>query len=232
MDVRTLSRTVGAACLIVGPLAMAVPVTLSEADLDGTAQLRLTAQHLGTANLTNVLLLAQILLVPAMIYAARLARRGAPTLAFFGGGISALAWLTGLMGLGAAGILVYHGAKLPDQAAAALLIDKVNADPVTGTLTLIFVLGHVVGMVLLGAALWRSHAIPVWAAALFVLYPLVHLGAHIGGSIAVDNASGVLLVVASVVCAIKIMQRPNGEWDLPTTAEPVALVARETAPVA
>ncbi|HEY1488770.1 MAG TPA: hypothetical protein VGF84_21855 [Micromonosporaceae bacterium] len=216
MEIRSLSRALAALCLVVGPLALAIPATYSEADTDGAGQLRLAAGHLGMAGLSNALLLPAILIVPAMIYAARLARRGSPRLAFFGGGIAALGWLAGLIGLGATGLIVYHGVGLPDQGAAAALIDRVGADPTVGTLTLLFVLGHVVGMILLGVALLRSRAVPVWAAVLFIAYPLVHLGAHIGGSVAVDDISGILLLVAGVMCAISVLRLDNGRWDLPS----------------
>jgi hypothetical protein len=231
MDIRTASRTAAATCLVLGPLALAVPVTLSEADLNGAAQLRLTSAHLGTAHLGNVLLLAQILVVPAVIYAARLARRGAPRLAFIGGGLSALAWLAALIGLGATQIVVYDGALLPNPGAIAPLIDKMGADPVVGTLTLLFVLGHVIGMVVLGIALWRSRAVPAWVGILFAAYPLVHLGAHIGGSIAADNVSGVLFVIASVACAVRVLRVRNDDWDLPTTVEPAAVERAAAVPV-
>jgi len=215
MEIRSLSRGVAAACLVLGPLALTIPTTYSEADTNGAGQLRLAAAHLGQAGLSNAILLPGLLIVPAMIYAARLARRRSPRLAFFGGGIAALAWLAGLVGLGATGLIVYHGVGLPDQGTVAALIDRVGADPTVGTLTLLFVLGHVVGMILLGAALLRSRAVPVWAAVLFILYPLVHIAAHIGGSVTVDNISGVLLVVASVMCAIAVLRLDNARWDLP-----------------
>jgi hypothetical protein len=233
MDIRTISRSAGAACLILGPIALAIPVTLTEADQTAAEQLRLTAAHLGTVDLGNKLTLAQILLVPAMIYAARLARRGAAKLAFFGGGLSALAWLAGLMAFAGTGVVVYHGSTAPDQSAIAGVLDRSFNDPVIGVLTLVFVLGHVVGMVLLGTALWRSRAVPAWAAGLFILFPIVHLAAHIAGSIALDDASGVLFVVAAIVCAVRLLRLGNDEWDLPVATRPVT-VARtpEPAPVA
>ena len=233
MDIRTASRTFAAASLIIGPLAFAIPVNFTEADSKAAEQLRVTSHHLGLANLSNTLLLAEILLVPAMIYAARLARKSAPRLAFIGGGLSALAWIAGLISLGGLGVVFYYGARQTDQSAAATLLDKASNDPVIGTLTLLFVLGHLIGMIILGVALWRSRAIPAWAGIMFTLFPLVHLGAHIGGSVVVDDLSALLLLIPAIVCAVTILRMRNDDWDLPTaTAAPAVPAERSAVPVA
>lgn len=233
MDIRTLSRATGAICLIVGSVAFAIPVTITEKDQDGAGLLATASAHLGITHLGNTLLPAQLLLVPAMIYAARLARHGAPKLAFFGGGIAALAWLSGLVAFAGLQVITYWGSQQSDRGPIAAVLDKASGDQVLGLLTLLFVLGHVVGIVLLGIALWRSHVVPAWAAIVTILYPLVHFGAHEGGSVVIDDLSGILLVIACVVCAVQILRTPNATWDLPTGA-PVAeqLVVAEPAPAA
>lgn len=227
MDVRTMSRRAAAASLIVGPLALALPTTYTEADANGAGQLSLAAAHLTAAHYGNLVLIPGLLIVPAMVYAARLARPRAPRLAFLGGGLSALAWMAGLVGLGATGLVVYHAVGLPDQSTPAALIDRLGADPIVGTLTLLFVLGHVLGMVMLGAALWRSRAIPQWAAVLFTAYPLVHLLAHVVGSVPLDNASGVLLAVPSIMAAVAVLRTSNAHWDLSAGTEPTRVAMPE-----
>jgi hypothetical protein len=218
MDIRTLSRGIGAFCLVVGSVGVAVPVTVTEKELDGAGQLSSAAAHLGVTHLGNVLLLAQIMMVPAMVYAARLARHRAPKLAFFGGGLSALAWLSGLIAFGGVSVVAYWGAQMPDNAAVATVLDKAGSDPVLGILTLVFVFGHLVGMVLLGAALWKSRAVPVWAAISMILFAVIHNGAHAAGSVLVDDLAAGFLLVASVTCAVTILRTPNDAWDLPTRA--------------
>lgn len=227
MDIRTASRCSAAASLVVGSLALALPVSYYDGDQPGATQLREAAAHAGMAKFGNALLALQILVVPAMIYVARLARGRAPRLAFVGGGLAALGWLAGLMGIGTAGIVVYQATTLPDQAAAATLIDKMAADPAFGLLTGVFVLGHVLGMIILGAALWRSHAVPTWAAILFTLVPVGHLVGHFA-SRALDVADGYALVLACAVCAVAVLRRPNDDWDLPA-GRPARQVAPEPA---
>jgi hypothetical protein len=221
MDIRTLSRSAGAFCLVAGSVGLAIPATVTEKELDGAGQLSSAAGHLGLTHLGNVLLLVQIMIVPAMIYTARLARPGAPKLAFFGGGLAALGWLSGLIAFGGLEVVAYWGAQQPENSQVATVLDRAGSDPVLGILTLVFVFGHFLGMVLLGAALWRSHAVPVWAAISMILFPLIHNGAHAAGSVLVDDLSAVFLLIASVTCAVRIVRTPNEVWDLPAGAAEV-----------
>jgi hypothetical protein len=218
MDIRTISRAAGAAALVIGPVTSAVPIVVTDSE-NGTVaeQLADYAANPGAAQASNALLLLIIAVVPAMIYAARLARPGAPKLAFFGGALAALGWLAGLISLGAGQVALYQGSQLADQAAAAALIDAMNSDPVYGSLIGIFVVGHISGMILLGVALWRSRAVPVWAAGLFIAYPVLHFIAHATNP-AIDWAAKVAFVVSAVVIAMRILRTTNDRWDLPAGA--------------
>jgi hypothetical protein len=233
MDIRTISRTAAAAALVIGPLTLAVPIKITDdEDAPAAQQLRDYAAHAGAAKASNVALLALLLLVPAMLATARLARRGAPKLAFAGGALASLGWLAGLIAFGGQQIALYQGAKLADRAGAAALIDGVSKDPVFGTLIGVFVLGHIVGMIILGVALWRSRAVPVWAAGLFVAYPILHFVGH-AVSPAVDYAGGAALLVSAVVVAARIMRTPNEQWDAPARDAAAAAGAEPAArPVA
>jgi hypothetical protein len=237
MDARTLSRLAGATSLIVGPLVLAIPIMASDnSDAPAATRLRDYANHPTAALVSNLFLLALILLVPAMIYAARLARPGAPKLAFVGGGMAALGWLAGLMSIGAGQIALYQGSKLADQAGAAALIDRMDGDPVFGALVGIFVIGHVIGMIILGVALWRSRAVARWAAGLFIAYPILHFAAHQTSS-AIDVVAGLLLLVSGVAIAVRILRTPDRQWDLPAgrdagVTEAATHLAARPAPVA
>lgn len=215
MDIRTISRAAGAAALVIGPVASAVPIVVTDSE-NGTVaeQLADYAAHPGAAQASNVQLLLIIAVVPAMIYAARLARPGAPRLAFAGGALAALGWLAGLISIGAGQIALYQGSRLGDRAAAAALIEGVNADPVYGSLVGIFVIGHIAGMILLGVALWRSRAVPSWAAGLFIAYPVLHFLSNAIAP-AVDWAAKVAFVISAVVVAVRILRTPDDRWDLP-----------------
>ncbi|WP_214323733.1 hypothetical protein [Nonomuraea sediminis] len=224
MDIRTASRVAGAVSLIVGSLAIAIPIEITDENAPIAAQLQDYAHHSALGMLSNLVLLPVILMVPAVIYAARLARRGAPRLAFVGGGLSALGWIAGAMSIGAGQIALYQGSQLADQAGAAALIERINGDPVYGTLVGVFVLGHAIGMIVLGVGLWRSRAVAPWVAALFVAYPVGHVVGHAISPV-LDSIAGVFLLVSAVAVAAAVLRTPNELWDLPAgkvAAEPVA----------
>lgn len=232
MDIRTVSRTAAVVTLAISGVAAAIPLVVTQNDEAPAAdQFRDYVAHSGIAAASNVMLLALICLVPAMIYAARLARRGAPKLAFLGGGLSALAWLAGLISLGGVQLALYEGSKLPDRAGAAALVDAIMTDPIFNVLVLTFVLGHTVGMTILGIALWRSHAVAWWVGALYIVYVVLHTVGH-AVSPAVDYASGVVIGIGSLAVAYQIARTPNDAWDLPASAtapapapQPVAVSA-------
>ena len=222
MNIRTVSRVVGASALVLGPLAVAVPITVTDAGQASTAdQLAGYAANLDTALVSNLLLFPLMLLVPAMIYAARLAWQRAPVLAFIGGGLSALGWMAGLMSIGTGQIALYQGAQMADRAAAATLIDAMNGDPVYGTLVGIFVIGHIVGMILLGVALWRSRAAARWAASCYVAYPILHFVSGMTHPL-LDRAATLLLLAGSVMLAITVTRTAA---EAPPERQPVAVAA-------
>ncbi|MBU2666349.1 hypothetical protein KOI35_22865 [Actinoplanes bogorensis] len=213
MDIRTVSRRFGAASLILGPLALAIPLTVTDESAPVADQLRDYAGHSGLALTSNLLLFPLMLLVPAMVYAGRLAT---PKLGFFGGGIAAFGWLCGLIGIGGGGILLYQASQQADQGAAASMVEAVNGDPVYGTLVGVFVLGHLVGMIVLGIGLLRAKMVPTWAAALFTAYPVLHFAGNAVNPI-VDTVAGVVLLVGCVVLATRLVRTP-GEEPIPYAA--------------
>jgi hypothetical protein len=80
----------------------------------------------------------------------------------------------------------------------------------------VFVLGHVIGTVLLGLALLRSRTVPGWAAIVTaVAQPLHFVALVIVGSRELDFAAWTLNAVAFAVVAFAIVRTPDDEWDLP-----------------
>jgi hypothetical protein len=77
----------------------------------------------------------------------------------------------------------------------------------------LFVLGHIVGMVLLGSALWGL--IPRWAAvAIMVSQPLHFVAFVILGSQPLDALAWGLTAVGFAACALVVARTPDDEWDL------------------
>jgi len=214
MDIRTLSRATGAFCLIVGPASVALGSLFQQVhdgDSASTA-LRRIAAHPGAAHTAILFDVGAVAMIPAMLYLMRQARDRGPRLALIGGAVAFIGWTVGVASFVGIDVLQYHAAQAADHAAAVGLVDKVNHDSILGALVGVFVIGHLLGMLLLGIALWRARAVATWAAFLVAFMPLAHLAVHsIGG--AVDAATYGLLAVGMIACAFKALGTPNDAWE-------------------
>jgi hypothetical protein len=105
-----------------------------------------------------------VALVPATIAAAWVARRGAPRLTTVGAVIALSGFLVGLPLLGGvetpALVTVQHDLDVTTMAA---LDDALHHEPLLGIASLLFIVGIVFGLGLLGGALKKSRAVPAWA---------------------------------------------------------------------
>jgi hypothetical protein len=96
---------------------------------------------------------------------------------------------------------------------AAALLDAFFSAGISGTSTLVFVFGHVVGAILMGLAL-RGRIHPVGWIAMLLTQP-----GHVFAFVVVPNhvtdalAWG-LMTVAFAFCAVKVLRTPDKEWDL------------------
>ncbi len=154
-----------------------------------------------------------LLIVPAAFAAAWVARRGAPRLATIG----ALVLITGfLAGIG----LNTNGDRLAyitashhfDVTVLSQVDDALENNPVVGLGGLLFIVGLVVGSVLLGIALWRSHAAPAWTGIALAVGGFTH--PLMPGPI--PTAIGLLIVAAGFSGAsIALLRMRNDDFDLP-----------------
>jgi hypothetical protein len=95
-----------------------------------------------------------------------------------------------------------------DPGTTTKILDQLNANPVLLAGTIGFVLGHVIGMILLGVALLRGRAIPAWAAwALIVSQPLHVVFAVIVPSHLLDAAAWGLTTVGFAAAAYAVNTR-------------------------
>ena len=75
-------------------------------------------------------------------------------------------------------------------------------------------LGHIIGAILMGLALRGSIATVGWLAMLLTT-PMHVLAFVVLQMPALDMAAWLLMTLAFVYCAVKIVKTPNDEWDLP-----------------
>ena len=128
-----------------------------------------------------------VTLIPATIAVAWVARRGAPRLTTAGAVIALTGFLVGMPLLGGvmtpALVTVQHDLDVTSMAA---LDDALHHEPLLGIASLLFIVGIVFGLGLLGGALKRSRSVPAWVglAVMFggATHPFIpnHIGQGIG----------------------------------------------------
>ena len=168
-------------------------------------------------DLLNVLKFLDVIFVVGMIPAtyavAWVARRGAPRLATAGAAIALTGFLVGFGLLGGvetpALVTAQHGL---DATAMASLNDALMTEPLLGIGSLLFIVGIVFGLGLLGAALWRSRYAPAWMGVALMVGGATHpfIPGHLG--------QGVGLLVAAIGFAgasIALVRMRNDSFDLP-----------------
>jgi len=219
-DLRTLWRVLIAVALPIGPLLVTIlrgimPYWTND---DGPTMIAKSLANPDTMNVT-VWLGAAVLppMVISMLAIGYVTRRGAPVLATIGAGLSFLAYVN----LGVGGnpdlLVLTAGEKGIDPGTIHQVLDASMNHPVAFISGFGWVVGHIVGMVLLGLALLRTRAIPTWAAvALMVSQPIHLVAAVILPSRALDLTAGWgLTTVGFTVVAIAILRTRNDDWDLP-----------------
>jgi hypothetical protein len=163
---RRLLRVVLAVAIVGGPLAFVVGGVLAPSIHDtGSSSIAANAAADPTANALHLaaFVVASYLLPLGAIGLARLAWRRTPWLATIGGLLAVVGWLP-FSALAALDDLTVAMANLPSSASYAPLLDRFTTDPVMNGYLLVYVIGHLVAYVLLGAALLRGRVVPRWAA--------------------------------------------------------------------
>jgi hypothetical protein len=157
-----------------------------------------------------------VTLIPATIALAWVARRGAPRLTTAGAFIALSGFFAGIALLGGvetpALVTVQHDLDVNSMAA----LDKaLHHEPLLGIASLLFIVGIVFGLGLLGAALWRSRYVPAWVGIAVMVggatHPFIphHIGQGIGLLVAAAGFAGV---------SVALLRMTNDEFDMPATA--------------
>jgi hypothetical protein len=228
MNVDAVSRRFGAAALVIGPLGVVLGSVFAVAGDDDSVSVSLAkiAAHPSGQRAVIICDLLAAFMVPAVLYLMRLAGPRAPRLTVAGGTVAFAAWLAGLLSLGASDLLYDHAAQLPDRDSAVGLVHAVTSDAAFVIPEALFLAGHLLGLLLLGIALWRSRAVPRWAAARVGLASVVQFLVH-DQSVLSACAFGLLLGMAA--CAVTLLRTPAGPALAPAVAaDPLVTSAPST----
>ena len=215
-DLRTGTRWLLALLLPVGPACVAVLRYVLPYGTVGSASDTVDRAVAEVGAMSAVLWLgfvAILTLVPGVLAVGRLTRRRAPRTTAAGlvlavPGYLCLTWLIG------SDLLLWTGAQVGTDRADLISL-YTTSHPTSTVAGVVFVLGHVVGTILLGVALWRSGAVARWAAVLVIVaQPLHFVAAVILQSPSLDLVAWGLNAVGFAAAALALTRLPNDEWDL------------------
>ena len=154
-----------------------------------------------------------VTLIPATIGVAWVARRGAPRLTTAGAFIALSGFLFGISLLGGvttpALVTVQHDLDVTSMAA---MDEALHQEPLLGIASLLFIVGIVFGLGLLGEALRRSGYVPAWVGIAVMVggatHPFIphHIGQGIGLLVAAAGFAGV---------SVALLRMTNDGFDLP-----------------
>jgi hypothetical protein len=202
-----------AALLPVGPAAIAVLrlVLPYYQESDSAGMVAAVEAHPGRQGAVLWLAYVGILtLVPGLIVAARICRDGAPRLTTWALALSVPGYLSLGMFVGSDHLLWSASEAGLSGADSTALLDA--GHPSIDVALGVFVLGHVVGTVLLGLALVRSRRVPAWAGwAVAVSQPLHFVATVVLGSPQVDFAAWSLTAIGMAVVAAAVVNEPTAQ---------------------
>jgi hypothetical protein len=156
-----------------------------------------------------------LLVIPATMAAAWVARRGAPRLTTAGAFIALTGFFFGVSLLGGvmtpALMTVEHDL---DSTSLGALDEALQHEPLLGTASLLFIVGVVLGLGLLGGALKRSRAVPAWAGVAVMLGGVTHpfIPSQIGQGIGLFVAAAGFAAVS-----VALLRMSNDDFDLPAS---------------
>ncbi len=224
-DTRKFRRYGAAATMLLAPLSIAlvrasVPVVEPGSAVTGTEAMSQMAANAGRARLTFVLSVAAVLVLPlGMVALMRLVSRRSPVLGAVGGGLALVGWAM-VPVLVVSDVIAYEMSRLdPASTQFAQLWERIQGNPTMAALGAVFVLGHVVGMLLLAIGLGRGQLVPKWAAVAVAVGTLVHPVAIMAlSSRPLDVLAHCLVVAGLVPAAARALRMSDDEWDLPPAA--------------
>ena len=208
-------RLASAACLVLGPvllfIAFAVlpwhPNDETEVESLNSIAANLTATQVGDL----LAFLGILAMIPATLAVMRAVDRRAPVLGLVGGCLSIASLVAGMIIVINDQVIIALADTAELRPAAADALDSSPAWVINVVLT-VFLIGLLIGGILLGVALLRSRVIPLWAAVAVIASPVVSIGAHVIDRKAIDAVSALMTVVAYAVLAQRISVTDDAAW--------------------
>lgn len=226
-DLRSFWRILTALIVTAGPASiLLVRAIMPYWTSDSSAVL--VAKSLENPGTMTVILWLGLLAVPALLGGVLgvgyVARRGAPVLAAVGVIMCFVGWCQGGATVNGDYLVAEMAQNGFAQADIVTIGDILQNGALASVSGLIWLAGHIVGMILLGAALGRAGVVKWWVAiALMASQPFHFIAAVIIPSRLLDVTLGWgLTTLASFMVSLAILRMSNDAWDLPPVARAVA----------
>jgi hypothetical protein len=228
-DARNFGRTATGLLLIAGPLVLTIASLISP-DTDHknkNLELAAIAAHKGSYLASGLLfLLATTLLVLAGMGLVRMFR--GPRGVTAGQVAGVLLALGGTVGAGwyAFGVVEYEMVNHAglDRAALANFLDKADSTSTILPLMILFLVGIVIGLIVLGVAAIRTRVVPLWAGILILISG--PLGFFSNGAVSI--VANAILLVALGTLGVTALRMSDEEWDAPRVRKTVTPAADAT----
>lgn len=208
-------RLAGAACLVLGPvlLAVASAVLPWQGGDDGPLEmLDLLGAHVTAVQAADLVAFAGLLaMIPATLAVMRAHGRDAPVPGLVGGGLSMAGVLAAMLGVVMDQIAIGLAEPVTLRPAAAAL-DPSPARNLNVVLV-VFLGGILIGGVVLGAGVLRSRIVPVWAGIAVVASPVAGLVAHLAARKAIDVVGNLLFVAGYAAIARRVLATHDRVWE-------------------
>jgi hypothetical protein len=196
----------GVVCLVGGSLAVLVQylVTPVSGSMEIPELLDRVAEHHTAMAWALGLDFAVLLVVPAVLFVGYLAGSRTSSLA---GVATALCFVPaiGAVVLVALDVLMYEASVQPDRDSAVELVRAYQNNFLVAGLTVCYLVTHAVGFVMLGIALRRNRAVPLWAVVAIASWPLVEMAGYAIESRAVATVGYGLLSAGYAACAVELV---------------------------
>jgi hypothetical protein len=219
-DGRNFARTFTGLALIVGPLLLLIAQIVSpDVDHGSSTQDKLkeladVASHKGTYLTGGILfLLAGLVLAAGAVGLIHYFRGRKVTL----GQIA-----SALVAMGSAASMVFYGFGVfeyemvnhsgLDRSQMAQLLHATNMPASGAPVFLMFLIGVVLGLILLGIACWRNRVVPIWASLLIVLAGVL---AFFGPSKAIQIVDFAVLTAGLGMLGMAVLSSSDESWDAP-----------------
>ena len=215
-DTRSFWRILLAIVVPIPWLAKGIQYVVLEPEYDHTAdQISYDMAHHVYRYLQWLDLAFVVLVIPSILAMVLVSRRGAPRVATAAAVLMAGGFLMVLpLNIGSDQLAWIAAQNGRSPGVIGPFIDDAGSDPRTGLGDLGFLVAIVIGSILIALALWKSRAVPGWAAVLVGLGGATHI--FISGLGHVAHGAGlVVLALGCVAVSRRLLTMSNDDFDLP-----------------